>query len=125
MRSTEIAEGDGLHLRVLLDAVLGSFAPDAGLLDAAERGLAAARHAVVDAHHPALDPPGHAETLSPNNGAQFKGCHIDITGCPSRGRFHSRRSDSFCRSNSFLPEISSDCETCFRVGHFGGQMQKV
>ena len=37
------------------------------------------------------------------------------------GRFHSRRSDSFCRSNSFLPEISSDCETCFRVGHFGGQ----
>ena len=39
-----------------------------------------------------------------------------------RGRFHSRRSNSFCRSNSFLPEISSNCETCFRVGHFLGQI---
>ena len=65
-KSIEIAESDGLHLGVLLDAVLGALPPDAGLLDAAERGLAAARHAVVDAHHPALDPPGHAETLSPN-----------------------------------------------------------
>ena len=43
----------------------------------------------------------------------------------NRGRFNSRRSDSFCRSNSFLPEMTNDYWTCFRVGHFGGQMQKV
>ena len=43
-----------------------------------------------------------------------------------RGRFHSRRSDSFCRSNLFLSEVSSDYETYnFRVNHFEGQMLKV
>ena len=62
-KSIEIAESDGLHLCVLLDAVLGSLPPDAGLLDAAERALAAADHAVVDAHHASLDPLRHAETL--------------------------------------------------------------
>ena len=43
----------------------------------------------------------------------------------SRGRFYSRRSDTFCRSNSLLPKMTDDYKTCFRVGHFGGQMQKV
>ena len=61
--SVEIAKRDGLHLGVLLDAVLGPLPPNARLLDAAEGALAAAHHAVVDSHHAGLDPLRDPETL--------------------------------------------------------------
>ena len=49
-------------------------------------------------------------------------CLTQNTETETWGRFHSRQSDSFCRSNWFLPEMTRDHKTCFRVGHFRGQM---
>src|SRR4051812_45488952 len=53
--------GDVLRLEVLLDALAAALAPDAGLLDPAERRRRVGDHPLVEADHPGLQPLDDAE----------------------------------------------------------------
>src|SRR3954469_18008237 len=52
---------DVLGLEVLLDALAAALAPDAGLLDPAERRRGVGDHPLVEAHHAGLQPLDDAE----------------------------------------------------------------
>src|SRR5438128_2127401 len=60
-RSALESHRDVLRLQVLVDALVAALAPEAGLLDAAERRAGVGDHALVETHHAGVEALADAE----------------------------------------------------------------